>query len=409
MAYCSGVWRRRVFTAGVALIAAIAGGVAAAGVLYESGVRTAGLERFHLNWAISSDGLAERAYEKLLAGDAAGGLELFRLAVGRDPASPYRWCDYAEARLAAGDSEGARGCMRRGIELGPYIGPVLMRGVNFAFRTGDGAGALEYGKRLVGLTGEYDNAVFTVWERMETPAARVLEGGMPDGRAAQAYHRHLMGRGAAGEARASWEWLVRRGFADDRLADENAGFLLRVHEPDEAVRAWAAYGREAGYPGGNAVFNGGFERASAGTVFDWRVDRVEGVSVERDRGAAEGVWALRLNFDQSRNVRYAHVSQRAVVQAGAWRFEGRMRTEGITTDEGLGFRIYDAEAPQRLDARTERLTGTHGWTRLGARLAVGSATRVLCVQVVREPSLKFDNKLGGTAWIDAISLRRESR
>lgn len=403
--------RRVLFPVCAGVAAAIAGGVALAGILYESGVRTPRLERYYLSWGISSDGLAERGYERLAGGDRAGALELFRLAVRRDPASPYRWCDYAEAMLAAGEREGARERMRRGVELGPYIGPILMRGVNFAYRTGDGAGALAYGKRLLAITGHYDGDVFRVWEGMETPVGSVVERGIPDGRAAQAYHRNLMARGGAG-VKASWEAMRRRGFADDRVADEHAGFLLRRGEAGEALRAWAEHagGREPGYPGENAIFNGGFERAAAGGTFDWRTDAAEGASAERDGGmAAEGGWSLRLRFDGRRNVRYGHVSQRAVVEPGGWRLEARMRTEGVTTNEGLGLRVFDAEAPGRLDIRTERLNGTHEWTTLGARFDVPAGTRVVTVQIVRNPSLKFDNKLGGTAWVDAVSLRRERR
>jgi hypothetical protein len=31
---------------------------------------------------------------------------------------------------------------------------------------------------------------------------------------------------------------------------------------------------------------------------------------------------------------------------------------------------------------------------------------VVAIQVVREPTMKFDNKIGGTAWIDTASLSR---
>jgi tetratricopeptide (TPR) repeat protein len=401
-----------VFGACMALLGAMAGGIALAGVLHASGLRTPRLERFHLNWTISGSGLVQRAYDRLWAGETAEALELFHLALRRDPASPYRWCDYAEALLLTGDRARARDCMVRGIELGPYIGPILMRGVNFAYRTGDRAGALGYGNRLLALTGDYDVAIFTVWERMEAPASSVLERGIPDGRAAQAYHRRLMGRGSAGDAKACWDWILQHGFADDRLADDHAGFLLRSRESSEALRAWTAWAgeREPGYPVANAIFNGDFERAPAGAVFDWRIEAVDGARAERDSTvSATGSWSLRLSFDQKHNLHYRHVSQRVVVRPGAWRFEGRMRTEGITTNEGIGFRIFDIEAPQRLDVRTGRLNGTHEWTTLGARFVVSAATRVIGVQAVRSPSPKFDNKLGGTAWIDALSLRRESR
>jgi len=96
-----------------------------------------------------------------------------------------------------------------------------------------------------------------------------------------------------------------------------------------------------------------------------------------------------------------------VLPPGVWRFEGRMRTQEITTDQGLGFRLLDPENTRLLDARTASLTGTHDWTLLSVGFEVHPATRVVEVRVFRTPSLKFDKKLGGTAWIDGLVLRRE--
>lgn len=404
--------RDRWFRVWVAVMGTVAGAVALAGVLHGSGVRAGWLERFHLHWAISSEGLAERAYERLLSGDQGRALELFELAVQRDPASPYRWCDWGEARLAAGDEAGARECMARGLERGPYIGPILARAVNFAYRTREQDEALEYGKRLLAITGAYDEAIFAVWRGLECGIGRAVRQGIPDARAAGAYLRHLMRRGAVEEAGAAWGRMAERGWADDGLADEYAGFLLRAGHVGEAVRAWAAHmaKREPGYPEENAVFNGSFEREPAGRVLDWRIDAVAGARVERDADAAtEGRWSLRVSFDGTKNLAYGHVSQRAAVRPGWWVLEAWVRVEGITTDEGVGLRVIDVAAPRRLDARTETVTGTHGWRALRARFAVGSGTSAVQVAVVRNPSLKFDNRLGGTVWIDAVSLRPSSQ
>jgi hypothetical protein len=83
-----------------------------------------------------------------------------------------------------------------------------------------------------------------------------------------------------------------------------------------------------------------------------------------------------------------------------------VRAEQITTDQGIGFRIVDAEEPGRLDVKTPRLSGTHDWTSIETRFIVPQQTRLVEVQVIREPSLKFDNKISGTAWVDDVRLTR---
>jgi hypothetical protein len=390
-------------------LAAVAGGLALAGILFEAGVRPPWLDRFNLEWRLGSDELASAAYRRLAEGNPRESLRLFELALRRDPASPYRWCDYSEALLAAGDRERAARAMLRGVELGPAVAPILMRAVNFARRVGDGAGALRDGRRLLAIAPDYDDAVFTAWDRMGLPAGAELASGLPDRRSAQSYLRHRVERPDLAQASEAWTWLRSKGYVDDRLADEYAGALLKRHEYAAAWQAWTscAGAREPGYPGRNAIFNPGFEREPAGAVFDWRIEPSPGVAAARDSStAAEGHASLRIGFDHTVNLGDCGVSQRVVLAPGAYRFEARMKTEAITTDEGLGFRLFDPENPARLDARTARLTATHDWTALWADFEVRASTRVIEIRVARTPSLRFDDKLGGTAWIDGLVLAR---
>jgi hypothetical protein len=43
---------------------------------------------------------------------------------------------------------------------------------------------------------------------------------------------------------------------------------------------------------------------------------------------------------------------------GHYRFHAFIRTEGLTTDQGIRFRVSDAEAPVRLDTIFGQFTGT---------------------------------------------------
>ncbi len=86
-----------------------------------------------------------------------------------------------------------------------------------------------------------------------------------------------------------------------------------------------------------------------------------------------------------------------------------MRAHEITTDEGVGFRVFDPESPARLDTRTATLTGSHDWTSLSVDFAVPPGTHLVEIRAVRRPSQRFDNKLGGTAWIDQAAARATRR
>jgi hypothetical protein len=81
-----------------------------------------------------------------------------------------------------------------------------------------------------------------------------------------------------------------------------------------------------------------------------------------------------------------------------------MRVEGITTDSGPRFQIYDAEAPTRLFLSTENLTGNSSWSPERLEFTTGPETRLLVLRVTRPFSRKLDNLIAGTVWIDQINL-----
>ena len=87
--------------------------VAALLVLYQYDYRPLWLEQVNARWVLPSDRLAERGYALMSRGQTERAVETFRLAVVLDASSPYRWCDYGEALLAAGDRTGARKSIER--------------------------------------------------------------------------------------------------------------------------------------------------------------------------------------------------------------------------------------------------------------------------------------------------------
>jgi hypothetical protein len=369
-------------------------------------------EGFFRRYLMSPDEfVVARAQQRLWAGEVEGpdgAVELFGEALRRDMASPYRWCDLGEALLEAGQTEQARYCFQRGVELGPHSPQTLLRAANFHFRIGEEQKALPYTSRVLGMTADYDAAVFGSYSRMGVSIEEVLARGIPaDRRAAQSFFRYVLGQGGLREARAAWEWMGAHSFADDRLADQYAAVLVRLGEYQAAVGMWGAQvgPHKEGYPVSNSVYNGSFEREPAGTTFDWRIAPSQSVHAERDAAvASSGRWSLRIRFEGKENVAYSHVSQRVVVKPGAYRFEAELRASEITTDQGVGFRIVDREDARRLDVRTERLRGTTDWRRVELRFRAPERTKLVEIQVVREPSLKFDNKISGTVWIDEVVL-----
>lgn len=338
------------------------------------------------------------------------GVRIFRAAVALDPASPYRWCDLGEALLDSGADEDARKSFARAEWLGSHLPPVLMRVASFHMRNNDAPRALDVMARILNATPEYDDLIFSYYDAMSLDLRAVLERGIPpSARSARAFLRHQLRAGPSDAMHIVWDWVASRGLTDTALAAVYVNFNLQHQEYDRALAVWVAQlGDLAGeYPHVNAIYNAGFEAAESGCRLDWAITSHPDVEVTRATGDTHtGGFALRLRFSGDENVDYHHTEQTAIVRGGRWRFHAFLRTEGVTTDRGIAFRLFDLEAPHRFDVRTSFVSGTAGWHRLEQDLVIPDGTRLLTVQLVRQPSEKFDSRIRGTVWVDDVSLTR---
>jgi hypothetical protein len=397
--------RLAMLTAGLVLL-----GSAVAGILFTRGEAEGEVPEYVRFLAPST--WWEREATELVAREGPQSLaraeELLREAVRRDPSSAYRWAALGEHALASERADTARLCMTRAAELGPNIPPILIRAANFHFAVNEPGAAMQYGRRILALIPDYDAVVFALYARMDIPVEKVLASGIPPAkRAGAAYFRNLLGRAPAGECDLGWRWLAAREWTDDKLASEYVDQLLARRNYAGAVRTWAGYlgQRRGDYPDRNRLYNGGFEAEFTPAALDWKQRPADGATAARASGVAHtGTSCLRVDFLGQTNVAFDHVSQSAVVEPGLYRFRAFVKTDDITTDQGVRFRIADAVSAERLEVITEGFTLGRDWTQVERVVRVPAATRLVTVQVVRQPSMKFDNKIRGTAWVDDVSL-----
>jgi hypothetical protein len=118
----------------------------------------------------------------------------------------------------------------------------------------------------------------------------------------------------------------------------------------------------------------------------------------------EGHSSLRISFAGGANVSYGHVTQKSAVPPANYVLAAHVRADRITTDQGIGIRLYDLDNPARLTVTAGNVVGTTGWVTLSQRIAIKPATRIVGIEIVRVPSLKFDSAISGTAWLDGVSL-----
>jgi Tetratricopeptide repeat len=355
--------------------------------------------------------LVWRARDQLTAGKKQNiqqALALFRTVLQRDPQGPYRWADLGDAFLEAGQKGDARYCFDQVLDLAPHSANFLLRVANFYFQIGDNQEALPITARILALVPDYDSIIFNDYIHIVGRVEDILRLGLPDsGRAAKSWLRFVIQAGRLNDAQRTWDWVVGHGYVDDALAGEYVEFLIQQGHPDLAASVWAQHigARADDYDKSTYLFNGDFESDPVRSPFDWSLAHTDGVKVTRDCTTAwSGKCSLRISFSGTQNLNVAAASQLAFVRPGNYRFRALIRTASVTTDEGIRFRIYDAEAPGRLNEVFGQFTGSTSWSGVDHDFVIAPKTRLVRIEVIREPSMKFDNKVGGTAWIDQLRL-----
>lgn len=362
-------------------------------------------------WLCPEEFSEERAYDlrqQAASGDFARAIREFKRAVVLDPASAYRWADLAET-IDGHQVSTAKSCFARALADAPYSPAILFRAANFYFTLGDYSTSMQYLSRIARNPelADYYVPAFLTYGRMSIPLTDVLNKGIPPTRqAAQAFLRFLIEGRQVTDAELTWKWMLDRSLEDDKIAEEYIVFLLQNQQEERAAVTWEQLNSAAmpDYRHGNWIFNGGFEFVPKPSPFDWQIESVEDVQVSRvDDIAHDKRWSLQLIFAGKSNLDYHQVFQQTVVTPGKWRLSAFLKLEGITTDQGISLRVLDPTQPQRLDVRTNPLTGTHDWTKVESVFEVAH-TMLLRVDITRQPSRKFDNKIEGKAWVDSVEL-----
>jgi O-antigen ligase len=321
-------------------------------------------------------------------------------ALRTDPAEPQRWCDLGNAMLKAGDKERALYCFSRALDLGPDIPFMLVQAAKFHFDIKENTHAFQLMTHALALDAGYSDLIFDDYEKRGIQPEEILRYGLPqDARVSRNYLSRLLDEQRTIDAAKTWEWMVSRGYADDKLANKYVDYLMQGGKDEAAVQVWAHYAstRDRSYPEGNRIFNGDFELDPAGSQFDWRIEPAKGTTIDFDRSVRySGSRSLRIQFDGTQNVSGVGVSQTLFLKPGRYRFQAYVHTEEVSTDEGIAFNVAGFT--------TKSLLGTNDWTAVERGFQVQPGQELAQVTVVRKVSLRFDSLIRGTVWIDHVSI-----
>jgi hypothetical protein len=312
--------------------------------------------------------------------------------LNEDPSNPEVWCAYGEQLAAAKQDARAEAAFDQAVKLGPGMPPVLMRAANFDFTHGRTAHSIEMANRILRRTDAFDQILFSYLTASRIETTKLLGTAIPEEpRAAKAWLRWLRDRGSAQEVLETWAWMKQEKLTDQRSAVDTAWALWDRKSFRAAQDLWADWlgVRADGYLHPQRLANLNFQEEPSGSPFDWALTMPTGVREERKDG-------LELRFTGTANVDFGHVYQGTTVTPGRYRFSAEVSAEGLTTDQLPCFRICDAVNPRRMDVQSPPVQRNveRSWVTLDFTAPAG--TEAILVQVRRQPSQRFDNKIEGT-------------
>lgn len=341
--------------------------------------------------------------------EGPGRIAALERALKGDLASARRWCDLGDAYADAGLMQKADFCYRRAVKLAPGNALIQIRAVNFRVIHEQTGEMLPIAKRVLELTRTYDEILFSYFDRLidepDTVVAQ-LRGNRP---ALRAYLNHAIAGRNFDFAGPAWLELFRSGWADEKAAGAYVNALVAEQRYPEAIRIWAAWlGKRAGeYPERNFVYNGRFEQEPAPCVFDWLSQPVDGAAVSRDGAGGRGGAALRIDFAGTHNIDFRHVWQAVYLEPGRYLLRADLKADSITTNQGPYLLVTDPGDARGLTAMTGPSTGTHDWKTAQLPFEVTGHARLVHVRVARRTSLKFDNKIAGTLFVDNVEILKQ--
>ncbi len=348
------------------------------------------------------------------AGDINEVIPLYETATQLSPNHAAYWTDLGGAYEWAGRETDARSAYERARQLFPNSPGINWKLGNFYLRAGQTHEALAAFQTTIRGDPAMRRPVFDLVWRAEIDAQAILNEMIPaDTAVGLDYLNYLVESKRLDEAGRLWTRLLAPGNEiEPQPVFPYLDALLQQQRGDEARAAWAVLigrsrrvFRERSFDG-NLVTNGSFEGDILNGGLDWRLYPCDGVSARVDPITFfEGTRSLQLHFDGTQNVAYSHLFQFVPVKPDTlYRFDAYFRAEGISSDSGPRWEIYDAGEKSRLAVATDPALGTASWSMLQLQFKTGPETRILIVRLARPSSLAFDGRIAGTLWLDRIRL-----
>lgn len=154
------------------------------------------------------------------------------------------------------------------------------------------------------------------------------------------------------------------------------------------------------------IYNGDFEYALANAGFGWRFphQRSVDVAVTTTQGAT-GHGALRIAFADFQGATDL-LSQQMLLPAGSYRLDGRIRSDGLRTDQGVVWRLQCLSKAKKLLWESESFKGAGQWRGFSGRIDVPTENcQAQRLYLALADADSEQQGVTGVLWFDNLSIR----
>lgn len=347
-----------------------------------------------------------RTYHNLMLGDQSQAVSKFSDSIKLNPLLASSWLELSEIYLDNGERDKSLLALNRSYELAPLSIARLWQGSILALRLGQEDMAFENMKFVAKSDPDLRTSVFdTAW--LVANDAQFIEDKVITNEVLISYINYLITTKRPQASLAVWERLekLNKIRADKQFLDY-INFLIDNEKSRHAYMIWSRI--IGNHQGDSLMWNGGFESKSLYGGFDWRIvpDNNPGVIMATDSNRSfEGQNSFKIKFNGKHNNDFYHIFQIVPVEPeNSYLLTAKVRTEGITTRNGIGIESYCYPDWKLMSKSTKPLTGTNDWKKISVKLDVPKNCNDLIVRIRRFQSDNYDKFISGTAWIDDVKM-----
>ncbi|HUI74381.1 MAG TPA: tetratricopeptide repeat protein [Candidatus Acidoferrum sp.] len=337
----------------------------------------------------------------------------YRISLSLDPLSADTWLDLATAYDGEEDTAHAREAFLAAKRVYPSSAEVSWRYGNFLLREGELDSAYSEIHQAVELDPKRGTEAFSRCWRASPDLNAILDKVLPPSKDIYlGAIRELVVEGQLDPALQVWSRLValHPAMSPKEIAPLANALLQRGRAEDVELlwqQAVSLMDNPPSDPSGSVIWDGSFESGITGDGLAWQISPARnGVLATLDTAQAHsGKQSLRLMFTGDDNIEYTGPCHFAVVTPGsAYLFSAWIRTEALTTNEGVRFRILSFTPSGNQTAETPDVHGSEPWTDITLPWAAPQGASIVQVCIVRKISGSPDGDIQGTAWVDDVSL-----